>query len=90
MSLQASVEADYFTLDALIKAMQNHVFTKGFAIVKAGFKPNNFENVIKVVLLCDRDRKSRRRSKTQTKRTDNIKCDCPFKINAVYKKTLNV
>ena len=90
MPLQASAEADYSTLDALVEAVQNHVFTEGFVIVKARFKSNSFENVVKAVLLCDRDEQSRRRSKAQAKRTDSIKCDCLFKINVVYKKTLDV
>ena len=90
MSLQASIEADYFTFDALMKAMQNHIFIKDFVIVKTRFKSNNFENVIKIVFLCNRDEQSRRRFKTQIKRIDNIKCDCLFKINVVYKKTLNI
>ena len=56
MSLQISAEADYSAFDALMKAMQNHAFIKDFAIVKARFKSNNFENVIKIVFLCDRDK----------------------------------
>ena len=55
MLLQASAEADYLTLDSLIKAMQNHVFTENYIIVKARLKSNDSKNVIKVVLLCDRD-----------------------------------
>ena len=90
MSLQVSAEANYFTFNSLMKAMQNHISTEDYAIVKARFKSNDSENVIKVLLLCDRDEQSRRMFKAQTKRTDNIKCDCLFKINAVYKKTSNV
>ena len=90
MPLQTSAEADYSTLDALVEAVQNHAFTEGFAIVKARSKPNSSGNVIKAVLLCDRGGQPRRRPKAQAKRTDSIKCGCPFKINAVYKKTLNV
>ena len=90
MSLQASVEANYATFETLMEAMQNHVFIEDYAIVKARFKSNNFENVIKVVLMCDRGEQLRRKPKTQIKQTDNIKCGCSFKINAVYKKTLNV
>ena len=56
MFLQTSAEADYSTLDALMKAMQNYIFIKDFAIVKASFKSNNFENVIKIVFLCNRDK----------------------------------
>ena len=90
MPLQAPAEADYATLKALMKAMQNHAFTKGYAIVKARFKSNKLENVIKIVFSCNRDESSRRKSKTQAKRRiGSIKCDCLFKINAVYKKTLN-
>ena len=37
MPLQASAEADSFTFDSLMKAMQNHVFTEDFAIVKTHF-----------------------------------------------------
>ena len=55
MFLQVSIEANYIILEALIEAMQNHVFIKNYAIVKARFKSNNFENVIKIVLSCDRD-----------------------------------
>ena len=55
MSLQASAEANYATLEALMKALQNHVSTKDYIIVKACFKSNSFKNVIKVVLLCDRN-----------------------------------
>ena len=91
MPLQAPAEADYATLEALMKAVQNHVFTEDYAIVKARFKLNDSKNVIKVVLSCNRDEQSRRRFKEQAKRrTDNIKCDCFFKTNAVYKKTLNM
>ena len=90
MPLQAPTEADYSTLDALVEAVQNHAFTKDFAIVKTRSKPNSFGNVIKAVLLCDRDEQSQRKLKAQAKRINNIKCGCSFKINAVYKKTLNV
>ena len=90
MPLQASAKADYATFEALIKAVQNHAFTEDYAIVKARFKSNNFENVIKTVFVCDRDEQSRRKLKAQTKRTDNIKCDCSFKIKVVYIKILNV
>ena len=90
MSLQASAEANYSTLDLLIKAMQNHVSTEDYVIIKARFKSNDSKNVIKIVLLCDCDEQSQRTFKAQVKRTDNIKCDYLFKINAVYKKTLNV
>ena len=90
MPLQAPAEADYSTLDWLVEAVQNHAFTEGFAIVKARSKPNSFGNVVKVVLLCDRGGQPRRRPKAQAKRTDNIKCGCFFKINVVYKKTLDV
>ena len=38
-----------------MKAMQNHVFIKDYVIVKVYFKLNSSENVIKIVLLCDRD-----------------------------------
>ena len=48
MSLQASAEVDYFTLDSLMKAMQNYVSTEDYAIVKACFKSNSSENVIKL------------------------------------------
>ena len=37
-----------------MKTIQNHVFTEDYAIVKACFKLNNFENIIKVVFVCDR------------------------------------
>ena len=90
MSLQASAEANYFILDSLMKAMQNHVFIKDYAIVKVRFKSNNSENMIKIVLLCDRDEQSRRTFKAQAKRIDNIKCNYLLKINVVYKKTLNI
>ena len=91
MLLQASAEANYVTLKTLMKAMQNYVFIKDYAIVKTCFKLNEFENMIKIVLSCDRDEQSRRKFKKQAKqRTDNIKCDCFFKINAVYKKILNM
>ena len=52
MFLQASVEANYFIFNSLMKAMQNHVFTEDYVTVKARFKLNDSENVIKVVLLC--------------------------------------
>ena len=65
MSLQASVEADCSTLDSLMKAMQNHVFTKDYVIVKACFELNRSGNVIKAVLLYDRDEQSRRTFKAQ-------------------------
>ena len=43
MPLQASAEADYATLEALIEAAQNHASTEGYAIVKARFKSNGSE-----------------------------------------------
>ena len=63
MPLQAPAEADYPTLKALMEAMQNHVSTEGYAIVKTRFKSNKLENVIKTVLSCDRDKSSRRKFK---------------------------
>ena len=71
MLLQASAEADYFTLNSLMEAIQNYVFTEGFAIVKARFKPNGSGNVVKAILLCDRGEQSRRTLKAQAKRTTN-------------------
>ena len=53
MSLQASAEADYVTLESLMEAMQNHVFTEGYAIVKARSKSDKFKNIIKIVLSCN-------------------------------------
>ena len=61
MPLQASAEADYFTLDPLVEAMQNHAFTEGYAIVNARSKLNSSGNVVKAVLLCDRGGRSSKR-----------------------------
>ena len=55
MFLQASAEIYYFTFNSLIEAMQNHVFIEDYTIVKARFKSNSLRNVIKVVLLYNRD-----------------------------------
>ena len=54
MPLQASAEAHHATLEALMEAVQNHAFTEGYTIVKARSKSNEFGNVVKVVLSCDR------------------------------------
>ena len=70
--------------------MQNHAFIKDYAIVKVRSESNDLKNIIKVVLLYDRDKQSQRTFKAQAKRTDNIKCNCFFKINTIYKKSLNV
>ena len=63
MFLQALAEINYIILEALIKAMQNHVFIEDYIIVKARFKLNEFESVIKVVLSYNRDEQSRRKFK---------------------------
>ena len=86
MPLQALAEADYATLEVLVEAVQNHAFTEGYAIVKARSKSNRFGNVVKAVLSCVAVIYRDRTPKAQTKRrTDSIKCDCPFIRNAVYK-----
>ncbi len=85
MVLQSPPAANYSTLDALMKAIQAHAIAKGYVVVKARSKAiYKFDAIAKVDIVCDRDGKSRSKSRAKKRKIANIKCGCSFKVNALY------
>lgn len=94
MALQPPPEADYATLQELFVAVQTHAKAAGYAVIKKRSKPSySGGNIVKAGLLCDRGGFAKQKPSTYTVKTrkkGSIKCGCPFKVNAIYKKSLNV
>jgi len=91
MVLQPLLETDFSTLQTLLEAMQIHASSKEYAIVKRRSKSSyKFSKIIKIAIDCERDDYLRKKSNTKQKRIDNIKIDCLFRINALYKESLNI
>ncbi len=68
-----------------------HATSKGYAIVrrrsKLGYK---FGKTIKVAINCERDDHPRKKPGAKQKRTNSIKIGCPFRVNALYKESLDL
>jgi hypothetical protein len=91
MVLQPPPEADYPTLAALLEAVQAHASSEGYATVKRRSKPGYSSGVIvRIAIDCDRGGQPRRKIGAKQRKTTNIKCGCLFRVNAVYKKSLDV
>lgn len=89
--MQLSFATNYSSLDARLKIVQAHAIAKEYVIVKSRSKVNyKFDVVAKVNIACERNDKSRRKLETKQRKTISIKCDCFFKINVIYKQSLNV
>ena len=86
MMLQSSLATNYSTFDALMKAVQAHAIAKEYVVVKARSKATGykFDAIAKVNIVCDRDNKSRSKSRAKKRKIASIKCDCFFKVNALY------
>jgi len=91
MVLQPPPATDYPTLDALMEAVQAHAVAEGYAVVKARSKATYKSGAIaKVGIVCDRGGKSRSKPRAKKRKTASIKCDCSFKVNALYNQSLKV
>lgn len=91
MVMQPPPTADYSSLNALVEAVKTHAVAEGYGVVKkrskAGYKSGA---VAKVGIICERGGESRRKLGARQRKTTSIKCGCPFRINAVYKQSLDV
>ncbi len=94
MALRPPPEGDYASLADLVDAVQAHAKAEGFAIVRKRSKPSYSGGIIvKATLLCERGGFTKRKPTkpgVKTRKKASIKCGCPFKVNAVYKKSLDV
>jgi len=71
--------------------MQMHASLEEYVIVKRRSKPSYKSNKIaKIAIDCERDNYLRKKSSAKQKRIDNIKIDCSFRVNALYKESLDV
>ncbi len=91
MVLQPPPEADYPTLQELLEAVQMHASSEGYAIVrrrsKTGYKSGK---MVKVTINGERGGHPQRKPEFKRKRTCSIKIGCPFRLNALYKESLDV
>ena len=91
MVLKTPPAVDYPTLEALIEAVQAHTSAEGYAVVKRRSKPGFKSGIVcKVAFDCDRGGHARRRPGAQQRKTSSIKCGCQFRVNALYKKEIDV
>lgn len=92
MMLQLLFVTSYSTLNALMKAIQAYAIAKDYVIVKSRSKASyKSSRVAKVDIICERNNMSRRcKSTIKQRKIVNIKIDCSFKINVIYKQSLNV
>ncbi len=68
-----------------------HATLEEYAIVRRRSKPSyKSGKTIKVVINCERDDYSRRKPGAKQKRIDNIKIECSFRVNALYKESLDL
>jgi hypothetical protein len=89
--LQPPPAEDYPTLEELLEAVQAHAAIEGYAVVRKRSKPGFRSNeIVKIALNCDRGGKARRKPGAKIRKTSSIKCGCPFRVNAIYKKSLDV
>jgi hypothetical protein len=89
--LQPPPAEDYPTIDELLKAVQAHAAIEGYAVVRKRSKPGfRSIEIVKVALNCDRGGEVRHKSKARVRKTSSIKCGCRFRVNAIYKKSLDV
>jgi len=91
MMLQSSLATNYSTFDALMKAVQAHAIAKEYVVVKTRSKAiYKFNAIAKVNIVCDCDNKSQSKSRAKKRKIANIKCDCFFKMNALYNQSLKM
>lgn len=91
MLLQLPPEADYPTLQELLEAVQMHASSEGYAIVRRRSKPGyKSGKMVKGAINCERGGHPRRKPEVKRKRTGSIKIGCFFRLNALYKKSLDV
>ncbi len=68
-----------------------HATSKEYVIVrrrsKLGYKSGK---TIKIAINCERDDHSRRKLDAKQKRIGNIKIECSFRMNALYKESLDL
>jgi len=89
--LHAPPTEDFASLDELIDAVQAHAEKEGYAMVRKRSKPGfKSPEIVKVALNCDRGGKVRPKEGARSRKTGSIKCDCPFRVNAIYKKSSDV
>jgi hypothetical protein len=74
--------------------VQAHAEAEGFSITRKRSKPSyNGGVIVKATLLCDRTGFTKRKPTkpgVKARKKGSIKCGCLFRVNAVYKKSLNV
>lgn len=82
---------NFASLDKLIDAMQAYTKKESYIVIRKQFK-SNFKSykIVKIALNCNRDDKTQRKKSAQLQKTNNIKCNCLFKVNAIYKKSLDI
>ncbi len=68
-----------------------HAASKEYAIVRRRSKSSyKFGKTIKVAINCERDDHPRRKPGAKQKRIGSIKIECPFRVNALYKESLDL
>jgi hypothetical protein len=88
MNLRSSLtDAVYLSLEALILAVNIHVESQGYAVVKQRIKKNfKIDQVIKIYLRCDREEKSELKSHEQKRKHSSIRLvKCSFSCFALNK-----
>jgi hypothetical protein len=95
--LQSPPEANYPTLQTLLEAVQMHALSeaeKNTLLSDEGRRSKSdykSDKIIKIVINCERDDHSRKKtSSKKKKRIDNIKINCSFRVNALYKESLDI
>ena len=86
-----SSQRNYESLKKFICAIQAHNKKKSYIVVIKRFKLIYSSNVKrKCVFMYERESITKRKFKIKSRKIENKKCECEFKINAIFKQHLNV
>ena len=89
--MQLLFATNYSLLDTFLEIVQVYIVAKEYAIVKLQPKAiYKFNTITKVVITCKCDDKLQRKLEIKQRKTTSIKYNYLFKVNVVYKKSLNI
>ena len=89
MILQFFSKRNYAFFKNFVDAIKKHAKNQNYAIVVKRQKfIYFFERVVKYTLMCDRQNQSKRKFEVKSRKIEIKRCDCKFKVNAIYKKHL--
>ncbi len=89
--MQLLFATNYSLLNALVETIEAHAVEKEYKIVKKRSKASyKFDAITKVDIICKRNNESQRKLGAKQRKIASIKCDCSFRVNFVYKQSLNM